>query len=68
VAAAAQQAGLDAATTTAIVDDYEAAQLNALKTGLLGAALLALFSLPFTRDLPHEPSGRDADAVEVVTT
>jgi EmrB/QacA subfamily drug resistance transporter len=55
IAAAAQQAGLDAATTTAIVDDYEAAQLNALKTGLLGAAVLALFSLPFTKQLPHDP-------------
>jgi EmrB/QacA subfamily drug resistance transporter len=55
VAAAAQQAGLDEATTTAIVDDYEAAQLQALKAGLLGAALLALFSLPFTRDLPSVP-------------
>jgi len=53
IAAAAQQAGLDEASTTALVDDYEAAQLRALKTGLLGAALLALFSLPFTRELPH---------------
>jgi hypothetical protein len=26
-----------------------------LKTGLLGAAVLALFSLPFTKQLPHDP-------------
>jgi MFS family permease len=53
IEAAATSAGLDEATTTALVDDYEAAQLDALKAGLLGAALLALFSLPFTRNLPH---------------
>ncbi len=52
---AAQQAGLDAATTTAIVDDYEAAQLRALKAGLLVAGLIALISLAFTKDLPHGP-------------
>jgi EmrB/QacA subfamily drug resistance transporter len=64
VAAAAQQAGLDEATTTAIVDDYEAAQINSLKTGLLGAALLALLSLPFTRNLPHgEGAAEEAAAV-----
>ena len=50
-------AGLDEATTAAIVDDYEAAQLQSLKAGLLAAALLAFASLAFTRDLPHgEPS------------
>ena len=52
--AAAKKAGLDAATATALVDDYEAAQLRALKAGLLIAALLALISLGFTRELPHE--------------
>ncbi|CAB5068043.1 MAG: MFS transporter [Actinobacteria bacterium] len=51
---AVQEAGLDEQTTTAIVDDYESAQLQALKTGLLAAALLALISLAFTKDLPHE--------------
>jgi EmrB/QacA subfamily drug resistance transporter len=54
VEAAAVDAGMDEATTAAIVDDYEAAQLTALKSGLLGAAILALLSLPFTRDLPRE--------------
>src|SRR3954453_3903871 len=51
---AAEEAGLDAPTTGALVDDYESAQLQALKTGLLPAALLALLSLAFTRDLPHQ--------------
>jgi hypothetical protein len=54
VGAAAQESGLDEPTTNAIVDDYETAQLHALKTGLLAAAFLALLSLAFTRDLPHE--------------
>ncbi len=60
IEAAAQEAGLDEATTSAIVEDYEEAQLRALKAGLLGAALLALFSLPFTRDLPHDGSPKEA--------
>jgi len=54
VESAGQQAGLDDATTAALVDDYEAAQLRALKAGLLGAAALALISLAFTRELPHD--------------
>ena len=52
IEAAAQKAGLDAATTAAIVDDYEQAQLRSLKAGLLAAALLALVSLAFTGGLP----------------
>ncbi len=51
---AARSAGLDDATTAALVDDYETAQLRSLKAGLLGAALLALASLAFTRELPHD--------------
>ena len=51
---AAQQAGLDKATTAALVDDYETAQLRSLEAGLLGAALLALISLAFTWELPHD--------------
>jgi EmrB/QacA subfamily drug resistance transporter len=54
VTAAAQKAGLDQATTAAVVDDYEAAQIKSLKAGLLATALLALGSLAFTKDLPHE--------------
>ena len=52
--AAAKRAGLDATTTAALVDDYESAQLRSLKAGLLAAAFLALISLGFTRELPHE--------------
>jgi MFS family permease len=52
IEAAAQSAGLDAPTTAAVVDDYEAAQLQALKAGLLAAALVALASLAFTGNLP----------------
>lgn len=48
-------AGLDDATSEAIADDYEDAQLDALKSGLLMAAFLAVGSLLFTRNLPHEP-------------
>jgi Na+/melibiose symporter-like transporter len=54
IGAAALEAGLDEPTAEALVDDYESAQLQALKTGLLVAAFLALLSLAFTKDLPHE--------------
>ena len=60
VESAAKKAGLDDATTTALVSDYEEAQLRALKAGLLGAALLAGISLAFTRELPHQqPTARN---------
>ncbi len=62
IESAATQAGLDEATTAALVDDYETAQLRSLKAGLLGAALLALFSLGFTRELPHEQPARSREA------
>ena len=55
VQAAAEKAGLDQATTAAIVDDYAKAQLGSLKVGLLTAALLALLALMSTRGLPHDP-------------
>ena len=62
IGAAAQEAGLDEQTTEALVDDYESAQLQALKTGLLAAAFLALLSLAFTKDLPRDvPQEQDAD-------
>ena len=57
--AAAKQAGLDDASSQAVVDDYEEAQLMALKVGLLAAALLALLSLAFTRELPHGAPSAD---------
>ena len=50
---AAQDAGLSEAETTALVGDYEDAQLQSLKLGLLLAAFLALGSLVFTRELPR---------------
>jgi hypothetical protein len=52
VQAAAEKAGLDQATTAAIMDDYAKAQPGSLKVGRLTAALLALM---FTRALPHDP-------------
>jgi len=62
---AAKDAGLSASTTDAIVDDYEKAQLVALKAGLLAAALLALGSLAFTADLPHDLPEADEKATEL---
>ena len=64
IATAATDAGLDDATTQAIVDDYEQAQLQSLKTGLLAAALLALISLAFTGDLPHDAPSSDTETSE----
>ena len=54
---------MDEPTAEAIVDSYESAQLQALKTGLLVAAFLALLSLPFTKGLPHEvPTAAEEDS------
>ncbi len=61
---AAKDAGLSTSTTNAIVDDYEKAQLVALKAGLLAAALLALGSLAFTADLPHDLPEPDEQETE----
>jgi EmrB/QacA subfamily drug resistance transporter len=52
VRAAAEEAGLDQKTTDALVDNYEDAQLTALKTAFLFAALLVLASFWATRRLP----------------
>jgi EmrB/QacA subfamily drug resistance transporter len=70
VEAAAQEAGLDDATSRAIVEDYEQAQLQALKAGLLVAGFLALVALAFTGDLPHErpTSRRDTPVGDAVVT
>ena len=54
VRSAATEAGLDPASATALEEDYEAAQLLSLKAGLLAAGLLALISLGFTKELPHD--------------
>ena len=53
----AEQAGADPATVEALVTEYEDAQLKALKTAFLFAAMLALASLFFTRNLPGRPLG-----------
>ena len=54
VRAAAADAGLGAEVVDALVADYEAAQLFALKTGLLACVLLGLLAFPATRQLPTE--------------
>ncbi len=48
----AGEAGIDQATTTALVGDYEDAQLEALKLAFLFAAFLVLAALLGTRRLP----------------
>ena len=58
IADAARDAQLDETTTTALVEGYESAQILSLKAGLLVAAFLALTSLAFTADLPHDPPKR----------
>ena len=62
VEAAAAKAGLDPATSAALVEDYEMAQLRSLKAGLLAAALLALLSLAFTRELPSDKPRRQHES------
>jgi len=52
VEAAARDAGVDEPTSAELVSDYEAAQLRALKTAFLFAALLVLGSFFATRNLP----------------
>jgi EmrB/QacA subfamily drug resistance transporter len=61
VRTSAEQAGLDPATTDALVADYADSQLRALKTGLLVAALLSCAAFLATGSLPArggpEPAG-----------
>ena len=47
-----EDSSLDAATAAAVVEDYASAQLQALRAGLLVAAIIALLSLLFTGRLP----------------
>ncbi len=54
VRATAIDAGLEPEIVDALVEDYEAAQLFALKTGLLACVLLALLAFPATRQLPTD--------------
>ena len=52
------------------MQDYEAAQLQALKTGLLVAAAVALLALLFTRKLPsRRPTDEhEAEAVPAIAS
>ena len=52
VETAATDAGLDAATTTALVGDYEDAQIKSLKVGILAVAAIAALSFLVTTHLP----------------
>jgi EmrB/QacA subfamily drug resistance transporter len=54
VRAGAEAAGVDAATTNLLVGHYEDAQLKALKTAFLFAALLTTASFWSTRRLPEQ--------------
>jgi hypothetical protein len=61
VRSSARAAGVDENATEALLAEYEDAQLMALKTALLVAALLVLASLPVTRNLPDIPLARPPD-------
>ncbi len=54
VRTAAEDAGVDQASADALVEDYEASQINALKTAFLFAALIVLASFFATRRLPTQ--------------
>jgi hypothetical protein len=59
------KAGLPPAQAQAVLDEYSAAQIDALKRALLAASLLALVALWFAGDLPGAPlSGSAAGAAE----
>jgi len=61
---AAREAKIPPATTDALVSEYEDAQLKALKTAFLFAALLVVVSLFGTRNLPSEPFGGPQTAAQ----
>jgi EmrB/QacA subfamily drug resistance transporter len=70
VQSAVDKAGIPPAEGDAIVQAYGDTQLQALRAGLLLAALIALVSLLFTARLPDEPmtGGSDADAATTLAT
>jgi hypothetical protein len=55
VRASAEESGVDAATTDAVVSNYEDAQLQALKTALLVAGFIVLAAFLPARGLPSKP-------------
>lgn len=58
VRARSEAAGVPPATVDALVADYEVAQINSLKVGLLACAAIVLGALAFTRNLPDQvPDG-----------
>ncbi len=61
---AATVAGLGSPEVTALVEDYQEAQLWSLRAGLLVAAALALLALGSTRNLPTRPPAEVATAAE----
>jgi EmrB/QacA subfamily drug resistance transporter len=63
VASAAAQAGVDEEEAAALVDNYEEAQLQALKLALLAAGFIVVTSFAATRRLPAQPIG-EQDAVK----
>jgi hypothetical protein len=65
---AATEAGLADDEVVAVVEDYGDAQLQALKTGLLAAALLALGSLAFTANLPNSVGSREDEDIASVAS
>ncbi len=65
IATAATDAGISSQETDAIVADYESAQLQALKVGLLATGVLVLLSLSSTRNLPSQVSKPSEEIVAV---
>jgi len=59
VATAANEAGIDEATADALVEDYESAQLAALKAGLLATAAIVAAALLVTKNLPAKRPDED---------
>ena len=69
LAVALEDTSLDAETQDALVEDYEVAQLQALRVGLLVSAIVALVALMFTRELPsRRPEPRQAPLEEDADT
>jgi EmrB/QacA subfamily drug resistance transporter len=59
------EAGVASDVATAIVAEYSAAQIDALKTSLLSVAIFAVLGLWFTRRLPDRALGEEAAAESV---
>jgi EmrB/QacA subfamily drug resistance transporter len=61
------EAGVASDVATAIVAEYSAAQIDALKTSLLSVAIFAVLGLWLTRRLPDHALGEEAAAESVET-